>query len=96
MCFQVDAVKNLSESFAYVSFGIVLFVWEVLPISVVVIFFRVKRQSSAVVSKYDRWLIKVYCLLELWLFCSSIDTERELVLCILFVMSFSLEARNWV
>ena len=54
MCFQVDAVKNLSESFAYVSFGIVLFVWEVLPISVVVIFFRVKRQSSAVVSKYDR------------------------------------------
>ena len=47
---QVDGVRNLSESFAYVSFGIVLFVWEVLPISVVVFFFRVKRQSSAVVS----------------------------------------------
>ncbi|KAK7104715.1 G protein-coupled receptor 137Ba-like [Littorina saxatilis] len=45
---QVDAVQNLSESFAYVSFGIVLFVWEVLPISLVVVFFRVKRQSSAV------------------------------------------------
>ena len=50
VCFQVDGIRNLSESFAYVSFGIVLFVWEVLPISVVVVFFRVKRQSSAVVS----------------------------------------------
>ncbi|KAL8566841.1 hypothetical protein ACOMHN_052239 [Nucella lapillus] len=45
---QVDSVKNLSESFAYVSFGIVLFVWEVLPITLVVLFFRVKRQTSAV------------------------------------------------
>ncbi|CAL1542172.1 unnamed protein product [Lymnaea stagnalis] len=43
---QADSVPRLSESLAYVSFGLVLFVWEVLPISLVVIFFRVKRFSS--------------------------------------------------
>ncbi|BFZ07095.1 hypothetical protein BsWGS_10134 [Bradybaena similaris] len=43
---QADAIPRLSESLAYVSFGVVLFVWEVLPISIVVIFFRVKRLSS--------------------------------------------------
>nr|KAG5710695.1 hypothetical protein BaRGS_035097 [Batillaria attramentaria] len=45
---QIDNVKNLSQSFAYISFGIVLFVWEVLPITVVVVFFRVKRQTQTV------------------------------------------------
>ncbi|PVD26728.1 hypothetical protein C0Q70_14406 [Pomacea canaliculata] len=44
---QADTVKNLSQSFAYISFGIVLFIWEVLPITVVVLFFRVKRQQTA-------------------------------------------------
>ncbi|CAG5133734.1 unnamed protein product [Candidula unifasciata] len=43
---QADAVPRLSESLAYVSFGVVLFVWEVLPISIVVIFFRVRRLST--------------------------------------------------
>ncbi|XP_059162216.1 G protein-coupled receptor 137Ba-like isoform X2 [Physella acuta] len=43
---QADSVPRLSESLAYVSFGMVLFVWEVLPISIVVIFFRVKRFTS--------------------------------------------------
>ncbi|XP_012937710.1 G protein-coupled receptor 137Ba [Aplysia californica] len=41
---QADAVPGLSRGLAYVSFGIVLFVWEVLPISIVVLFFRVKRR----------------------------------------------------
>ncbi|KAH9519439.1 hypothetical protein Btru_002628 [Bulinus truncatus] len=43
---QADSIPRLSESLAYVSFGLVLFVWEVLPISIVVIFFRVKRLHS--------------------------------------------------
>ncbi|BFZ11696.1 hypothetical protein BsWGS_14735 [Bradybaena similaris] len=43
---QADANVQLPESLAYISFGVVLFVWEVLPISIVVIFFRVKRLST--------------------------------------------------
>uniref|UniRef100_A0A2C9KNM9 Uncharacterized protein n=1 Tax=Biomphalaria glabrata TaxID=6526 RepID=A0A2C9KNM9_BIOGL len=43
---QADSVPNLSQTFAYASFGLVLFVWEVLPIFIVVIFFRVKRLTS--------------------------------------------------
>ncbi|KAK6181220.1 hypothetical protein SNE40_009123 [Patella caerulea] len=39
---QADAY-NLSGSYAYISFGAVLFVWEVLPTFVVVMFFRVRR-----------------------------------------------------
>ncbi len=34
---------NLNQGFAYVSFGIVLFVWEFLPTFIVVMFFRVQR-----------------------------------------------------
>ncbi|GFO27482.1 G protein-coupled receptor 137c [Plakobranchus ocellatus] len=41
---QADAlVGDLSQGLSYVSFGIVLFLWEVLPITMVVIFFRVRR-----------------------------------------------------
>uniref|UniRef100_A0A0B6ZRC0 Uncharacterized protein n=1 Tax=Arion vulgaris TaxID=1028688 RepID=A0A0B6ZRC0_9EUPU len=43
---QADSVSKLPGSLAYVSFGVVLFVWEVLPVSIVVIFFRVKRLSA--------------------------------------------------
>ncbi|CAG5127372.1 unnamed protein product [Candidula unifasciata] len=43
---KADVVVRLPESIGYVSFGVVLFVWEVLPISVVVLFFRVKRLST--------------------------------------------------
>lgn len=45
---QADYVHNLSETYGYVSFGIVLFIWEFMPIAIVVLFFRVKRQSSDV------------------------------------------------
>lgn len=47
---QADAVVgDLQHGLAYVSFGIVLFLWEVLPISMVVIFFRVKRLQAGLV-----------------------------------------------
>ncbi|GFS02480.1 integral membrane protein GPR137B-like [Elysia marginata] len=47
---QADAlVGDLQHGLAYVSFGIVLFLWEVLPISMVVIFFRVKRLQVGLV-----------------------------------------------
>ncbi|ESO90132.1 hypothetical protein LOTGIDRAFT_192257, partial [Lottia gigantea] len=39
---QADAY-NLDGGYAYLSFGVVLFVWEVFPTFVVVIFFRVRR-----------------------------------------------------
>ena len=50
--FQVDNIENLSESWGFVSFGIVLFVWEILPMFTFIIFFRVKRQTNAVVRFY--------------------------------------------
>lgn len=34
---------NLQTGFAYISFGVVLFVWEFLPTFIVVVFFRVQR-----------------------------------------------------
>lgn len=37
---------DLDQGFAYVSFGIVLFVWEFLPTFIVVLFFRVQRPRS--------------------------------------------------
>ncbi|XP_071079639.1 G protein-coupled receptor 137Ba-like [Haliotis cracherodii] len=40
--------NDLSGGYEYLSFGIVLFVWEVLPTFVVVLFFRVKRAVNAV------------------------------------------------
>jgi hypothetical protein len=41
----------LDKGYAYVSFGIVLFVWEFLPTFVIVIFFRVRKPpSSSIVS----------------------------------------------
>ncbi|RUS87659.1 hypothetical protein EGW08_004582 [Elysia chlorotica] len=47
---QADAlVGDLQHGLAYVSFGIVLFLWEVLPISMVVIFFRVRRLGTGLV-----------------------------------------------
>ncbi|XP_013382886.1 integral membrane protein GPR137B [Lingula anatina] len=42
---EADQV-NLSNGYAYLSFGIVLFVWEILPTFVVVMFFRVKRPQT--------------------------------------------------
>ncbi len=43
--FQADFM-NLDQGFAYVSFGVVLFVWEFLPTFLVVIFFRVQRPKT--------------------------------------------------
>ena len=37
---------DLDQGFAYVSFGIVLFVWEFLPTFIVVLFFRVQRPKN--------------------------------------------------
>ncbi|KAL5008293.1 hypothetical protein ScPMuIL_013874 [Solemya velum] len=42
---QADLV-NLSGGYAYLSFGIVLFVWEFLPTFIVVVFFRVKKPKT--------------------------------------------------
>ena len=43
---QAD-IHDLDKGYAYVSFGIVLFVWEFLPTFVIVIFFRVRKPPSS-------------------------------------------------
>lgn len=40
---QQAEFMNLQTGFAYISFGVVLFVWEFLPTFIVVVFFRVQR-----------------------------------------------------
>ncbi|XP_006822427.1 G protein-coupled receptor 137Ba-like [Saccoglossus kowalevskii] len=40
---QADAVDL--EGYKYITFGIILFVWELLPTFIVVVFFRVKRPT---------------------------------------------------
>uniref|UniRef100_A0A671QQ35 Integral membrane protein GPR137B-like n=1 Tax=Sinocyclocheilus anshuiensis TaxID=1608454 RepID=A0A671QQ35_9TELE len=44
LCLQADAEKINVE--AYVVFGIILFFWELLPTSLVVLFFRVQRPNQ--------------------------------------------------
>ena len=39
-------MMDLDQGFAYISFGIVLFVWEFLPTFIVVLFFRVHRPQT--------------------------------------------------
>ncbi|XP_064601583.1 G protein-coupled receptor 137Ba-like [Liolophura sinensis] len=46
---QAD-IFTLDRGYAFVSFGIVLFVWEVLPTFIVVVFFRVRRPTAAVMT----------------------------------------------
>ena len=46
---QADFVK-LDNGYAFLSFGIVLFVWEVLPMFIVIILFRVRKPGSTTVS----------------------------------------------
>ncbi|KAH3851302.1 G protein-coupled receptor 137Ba-like [Dreissena polymorpha] len=43
---QADFVL-LDEGYAYASFAIVLFVWEILPMFIVILFFRVKTSGSS-------------------------------------------------
>ncbi|XP_052767268.1 G protein-coupled receptor 137Ba-like isoform X2 [Mya arenaria] len=43
---QADFVQ-LDKGYAYASFAVVLFVWEILPMFIVIVFFRVRTQNSA-------------------------------------------------
>ena len=47
--FQADFI-DLDRGYAYMSFAIVLFVWEVLPMFIVIIFFRVRKPNTSSVS----------------------------------------------
>ena len=49
----VEGAKN----YGYLSFGVVLFVWEFLPTFFVVVFFRVKRPQQGLVS----WFTQTFC-----------------------------------
>ena len=53
MIFQADFV-NLNIGYAFLSFGIVLFVWEVLPMFIVIFLFRVRKPSSSRVSVHSK------------------------------------------
>jgi len=46
---QAD-IFDLDKGYAYVSFGIVLFVWEFLPTFIIVVFFRVRKPVASTVS----------------------------------------------
>lgn len=46
--FQAD-IHELDKGYAYVSFGIVLFVWEFLPTFIIVIFFRVRKPPTSTI-----------------------------------------------
>ena len=43
-------IKHTTENYAFISFGIVLFVWELLPTFTTVWFFRVRRPDGRIVS----------------------------------------------
>ena len=45
VCVQADLRSTLGDA-GYVVFGVVLFVWELLPTSLVVYFFRVRRPTQ--------------------------------------------------
>lgn len=45
---QAD-IHELDKGYAYVSFGIVLFVWEFLPTFIIVIFFRVRKPPTSTI-----------------------------------------------
>ena len=49
---------NLNIGYAFLSFGIVLFVWEVLPMFIVIFLFRVRKPSSSRVSVHSKNLKK--------------------------------------
>lgn len=47
--FQADLRSSLGDA-GYIVFGVILFVWELLPTSLVVFFFRVRRPPQERVS----------------------------------------------
>lgn len=49
--FQQADLKNQLGDAGYVVFGVVLFVWELLPTTLVVYFFRVRNPTKDLVSK---------------------------------------------
>lgn len=49
---QAD-IHDLDKGYAYVSFGIVLFVWEFLPTFIIVIFFRVRKPPTSSIQSID-------------------------------------------
>ena len=63
---QNDVIELNTENHAYVSFGMVLVVWELLPTFITIWFFRVRRPDGSLVSYWyfnqcyisrSRWLI---------------------------------------
>lgn len=66
MCIlQPDTQQIRGE--AYIVFGIILFFWELLPTSLVVVFFRVQRPNQNLVKKktihlnYEQWIFFLKC-----------------------------------
>lgn len=53
MCLQADLRSSLGDA-GYIVFGVILFVWELLPTSLVVFFFRVRRPPQDRVSPSGR------------------------------------------
>lgn len=49
---QADVHEISGE--AYVVFGIILFFWELLPTSLVVVFFRVQRPNQNLVNRHSK------------------------------------------
>lgn len=50
VCFQADLQSTLGDA-GYIVFGVILFVWELLPTSLVVFFFRVRQPNQDRVSQ---------------------------------------------
>ncbi|MBN3295047.1 G137B protein, partial [Amia calva] len=59
---QADLKSTLGDA-GYIVFGVILFVWELLPTSLVVFFFRVRRPAQDRVSGVESWesvLVRAY------------------------------------
>lgn len=54
---QGQLTSKGAKNYGYVSFGVVLFVWEFLPTFFVVVFFRVKPPQQGLVS----WFTQIFC-----------------------------------